>query len=243
MLGTIVNVQVDRPLNSRNPRSGKLYAANWGYISDSPEQEETAKEACVIGVDRSLDRFQGKIVASIRGQGDEEVYVVAPTSRIVYAPELREVLDGEMDFDTADLRCLYEKSCGAVIFRGTGQKRQFLLIKNLYGKHWGFPKGHMEHGETELETAAREVLEETGLRVELLEGFREISSYHPRPKISKRVVFFLGRATVGDVIIQEAEIERFRWVSYSGAMDMFRFENDRRVLTRAWTWLKKNPSY
>ena len=241
MLGTIVRVHVDRPLNSRNVKSGELYTANWGFISDGEDEEPSTQEACVVGVGQSISRFRGKIVASISGLRKGEVYVVAPTGRIVYEPEIREALRAEFDSRKITLYCLYEKSCGAVIFQGTEQKRQFLLIKNLYGKHWGFPKGHMEKGESERETAAREVLEETGLAIEILDGFRETSGYHPRPKISKRVVFFLGRACSGEVIIQQEEIERFRWVSYSGAMEILRFENDRRVLTRAWEWLKKNP--
>ena len=66
--------------------------------------------------------------------------------------------DGEYTID-----CLYERSCGAVVFRFINGERRFLLIKNKRSCHWGFPKGHVEKDETDEETAKREVLEETGL--------------------------------------------------------------------------------
>ena len=55
-----------------------------------------------------------------------------------------------------------EKACGAVIKNEEGK---ILLIFQQNG-FWGFPKGHVEEGETEPETAVREVFEETGLWVE-----------------------------------------------------------------------------
>ena len=56
-----------------------------------------------------------------------------------------------------------EKSCGALVYRITqsGQK-ELLFIKHRHGTHWSFPKGHMEEGESEVQTALREVKEETG---------------------------------------------------------------------------------
>ena len=51
-----------------------------------------------------------------------------------------------------------EKSCGCIIIN----KNKVLLIKQTKG-HWGFPKGHVEKDETEIETAIREVKEETNI--------------------------------------------------------------------------------
>ena len=60
----------------------------------------------------------------------------------------------------------YEKSCGALVFRRASQGLEVLLLKHRAG-HWDFPKGHVEAGESEQETALREVLEESGLTVKL----------------------------------------------------------------------------
>ena len=65
-----------------------------------------------------------------------------------------------------------EKSCGCVII----ENDKVLLIKQIQG-NWGFPKGHMEVGETEVETAIREVKEETNLDVEINENKRYTLEY------------------------------------------------------------------
>ena len=54
----------------------------------------------------------------------------------------------------------HEKSCGCIII----EDKKVLLIKQTNGI-WGFPKGHVEKNETELQTAEREVKEETGLDI------------------------------------------------------------------------------
>ena len=53
----------------------------------------------------------------------------------------------------------YEKSCGAVIFR-RAEGWNVLLIRHTKGRHISFPKGHVEQGETEAQTAEREIREE-----------------------------------------------------------------------------------
>ena len=44
----------------------------------------------------------------------------------------------------------WEKSCGAVVFRKAGDTLEVLLIRHKNGGHWAFPKGHVEHEETEV---------------------------------------------------------------------------------------------
>ena len=57
-----------------------------------------------------------------------------------------------------------ERSAGAIVFRETSEGREYLLIKHRPPySHWDFPKGHIEAGESEKDTAKREVKEEAGL--------------------------------------------------------------------------------
>ena len=60
-----------------------------------------------------------------------------------------------------------EKSCGAIVFSYENGIRKYVITRGtgIYKEFCGFPKGHMEPGETETETALREVKEETGLDV------------------------------------------------------------------------------
>ena len=84
----------------------------------------------------------------------------------------------------------YEKSCGAVVFRQIDGAWNTLLIRHIKGKHISFPKGHVEANETEKQTAEREILEETGLRVDVDTRFRAQNRYMARPNVQKQVIFF-----------------------------------------------------
>ena len=85
-----------------------------------------------------------------------------------------------------------EKSCGALVYRRRNNHVQILLLKHCLGKNWSFPKGHVEPGEREGQTAIREVREETGLVVGLFPHFRHCVEYNPKPNVHKRVVYFLA---------------------------------------------------
>ena len=86
-----------------------------------------------------------------------------------------------------------EKSCGAVVYRQGETGVEVLIIKHKNGGHWAFPKGHVEKKETEPETALREIKEETGLKVELDTGFREMVTYSPKPNVMKDCLLYTSR--------------------------------------------------
>ena len=102
---------------------------------------------------------------------------------------------------------IYEKSCGAVIFTRMNNEIKYLLIRNLTGIY-GFPKGHVEQGETEEQTALREVFEEVGLAVKLVPGFRS-EDEHPIPQkenTMKQIVYFLGEYSNQELTYQKEEL-------------------------------------
>ena len=122
-----------------------------------------------------------------------------------------------------------EKSYGAVIIN---EKKEFLLIRHKNGGHWDFPKGHKEAGESSKETVLREVLEETGLTVRLIEGFKEKSRYSPKPGVEKTVTFYLG-FSMGEVQIQEEEILDFEYLTYDEAKARITFKESKSIITSA----------
>jgi bis(5'-nucleosidyl)-tetraphosphatase len=125
----------------------------------------------------------------------------------------------------------FEKSCGAVVYRNYGDTIEYLTVRSKAFGHWGFPKGHVEEGESEEETARREVLEETGLYISLCKGFRTSIQYLSMKDTSKVVVFFAGKPLDGDVIIQQEEIQDYKWLNYSKTLELLTFDTDRKVLT------------
>ena len=126
-----------------------------------------------------------------------------------------------------------EKSCGALVYRRNREQIELLLIKNRYGGHWSFPKGHVEGRETEVQTALREVKEETGLDISLQSGFRHAVEYFTRPNVKKQVVYFLGEATSNDLHMQEEEISRIIWMDIHKAYHMVTFKNDKNLIWMA----------
>lgn len=132
----------------------------------------------------------------------------------------------------------HEKSCGALVYRFINNTPELLLVRHKAGGHWSFPKGHVEAGETEQETALREVREETGLVIALEEGFRHKVCYHPRPDVHKTVVYFVGTPVSGELHAQEAEIAEIMWMPFSEAYGLLTFQNDRRLLMHAKKHLK-----
>ena len=158
---------------------------------------------------------------------------VSTYGEVFYEPELRKRLAKLRNIKLKSIRCLYEKSCGGIIFYKTRQNTKILLVKNNNGRYWSFPKGHIEDGETEQQTAIREIKEETGLDVTITPGFREISEYCPFGKIRKRVVFFLARAFTDNVKIQEEEIDSYIWVDLQQARKLCSYDNDLRIIEKA----------
>ena len=138
---------------------------------------------------------------------------------------------------------LREKSCGALVVRRDEEdgKQYLLMIRHKLGGHRSFPKGHMEPGETEEQTALREIYEEVGLRVRLLPGFRAVTEY-PLPDVPdtrKRVVFFLAEYENQEVTVQESELAAITIAPWPQALELTEFADSKRILTEAHEFLTK----
>ncbi len=127
----------------------------------------------------------------------------------------------------------YEKSCGAIVYRKFHGNTEILLIRHVKSGYWSFPKGHVEGNESEAETAAREIKEETNLDVLIDTGFRETVSFSPRRDTSKTVVYFVAKALSHEARPQQDEISEMRWVEIGQAASCLTYENDKLVVSRA----------
>ena len=134
---------------------------------------------------------------------------------------------------------LHEKTCGAIVYRKSHGNTEILLIKHINSGHWSFPKGHVEGNETEVETAIREIKEETAIDVMIDPTFRETVSYYPKRDTQKTVVYFIGKAKNYDYIPQEEEISEIRWVDIGYASNILTYENDKNIVNKAKTAIKE----
>lgn len=222
MLGKTINISVLGTVRERC-----LYS---GY----PDSLSEIRTPVYILTNHDLSGFVSctVICAAVSDSKKQTRFIVSPSNEIFYEPEIRSRLaKTSLDYDR--LFCLYEKSCGAVVYRRTTEGIKVLLVKNHNGRCWSFPKGHVEKDETEEETALREIKEETGLDVEIENGFRETSIYRPYGRTKKKVVFFLAKANESDVNMQQSEIDYCIWVPIGEAMRMCHHDNDTKVLNKA----------
>lgn len=128
-----------------------------------------------------------------------------------------------------------EKSCGAVVFREENGVRLYLLLRYSEG-HWDLPKGHTEKGETEEQTARREIEEETGItQLELVPSFRRAIAYAFKRNgadVPKEVAFFLAKTVQKGVKLSSEHLD-FAWLPFSQAERKATYRNAKNLLREA----------
>ena len=135
-----------------------------------------------------------------------------------------------------------ETSCGALLFYIDNQTIIFLLLHYFRG-HWDFPKGNKEKGESDIDTALREITEETGIiDVTFLDGFKKEIFYKYKRNnhlISKKVVYFLARSNSTDVVLSPEHLD-FVWEPYEDALRRITYKNSKEILTEGYNFLIKS---
>ena len=125
----------------------------------------------------------------------------------------------------------YIKSCGFVVYKKVNCENWYLIIKSPNGD-FGFPKGHMEKEESEIQTAIRELKEETNVEVRLIDGYRyQIEYQMPNLRdVIKQAVYFLGECIHDDIICQPSEVLEAKFLTYDEALKVLTFEETKNIL-------------
>ena len=165
---------------------------------------------CGVGLERFNDIKEGDVPGGVRHGGNQGLIPRDRTRR------------GQTAFrigKKGEVRCEIRE-----IMRGTGVspdprtgRRYVLMIRHKHGGHRSFPKGHVEAGETEHETAIREVEEETAVRIRITSDFCEKVHYSPMPGVSKEVVYFLSVTDQKATHPHDGEIADVEWVPLENA--------------------------
>jgi 8-oxo-dGTP pyrophosphatase MutT (NUDIX family)/inorganic pyrophosphatase len=236
-LGKEYTVKIDRPVGAYHPKHPEIiYPVNYGYVEGLIAGDEEDQDVYVLGVDGFIAEIRVKIVAVIeRSDDNEDKWVGVPPelagSPVCYECNIKNAVHFQEQFHESTCDALYEKTCGAIMYTEDGGVRKYLLIKNDSG-HIGFPKGHVEYGETEEETAVREVYEETGLKAVPEKDFRMTYSYENAAGHHKTTVYFLSHYS-GGVHIQQEEISESYILPYDEALEKLNFPQDRLLLEEA----------
>lgn len=146
---------------------------------------------------------------------------------------------------------LKEFSCGAVVYKIDCAGPLFLLVHSKRSGRWGFPKGHIEEGESEIEAAGREIFEETGIKkVQFTEGFRQEDIYmiagavaETEGRIAKKhSIYFLCKALEEPAGFDKEEITELRWADIDESIQLLSFENQKEIINKAYYKIKDKHS-
>lgn len=135
-------------------------------------------------------------------------------------------------------------SAGGVVYRVTETRIELVLVARPQANLWALPKGTPEPGESIEETARREVSEETGLEVSIVEPVTDIAYSFPRPRgggrVDKVVHHFLMTADGGDVNDHDHEYDLVAWYGVDEALRLMTYDNERGVVEAAARLIERN---
>ena len=131
-----------------------------------------------------------------------------------------------------------EHSCGGILYTMINGQPHYVLVREGY---YGFPKGHMEAGETQQQTALREIREETGIQATLLPGPKWSDTYHLKlHQVDKTVTYFLASFQNQTPVKPPDELEEVVLLSYEEALDKSTHPRLQTFLKEAHTFILNN---
>lgn len=106
MIGAIVTVTVDRPLGSYHPEHREMYyPVNYGYIKGITAPDGEEQDAYILGVNKTVSEFTGKVIAVVHRYNDvEEKWVVAPEGKIFSAEEIKNQIAFQEQYFQSEVR-------------------------------------------------------------------------------------------------------------------------------------------
>jgi len=123
-------------------------------------------------------------------------------------------------------------SCGAVVTH----HGKVLLVRDTTGTKWGLSMGEPDLGESEEQTAIREIREETGLAVTIVPGFSKTAQFkylREGTLAEKHMVIFLARSSTDAYKPNTQEIAHIGWFTPQEAMKLDIYPEAKEIISQA----------
>lgn len=135
------------------------------------------------------------------------------------------------------------KSAGIIVFTFSRGRIKYLILKHHQtNNHWGFPKGRVEKGESDMLAAKRELKEETGIKDITLINKEELrhqySFSHKEKSYKKEVVYFLGYSSDTKVNLSNEHTDYF-WGTFEETMSKLDKIEIKEILNKAHKKIRK----
>ncbi len=221
-LGRTVKIKIDRPIGYVHKRENYTltYPINYGYIPEVFGGDGEELDVYLLGVDKPVTDYVAKIIGIVYRMNDvEDKLIAAPEGVCFNQAEIAQYIHFQEQYYETYIESLYQKSCGAVIYRKINGKIEYLCLLQKRSGLYSVPKGHSEAFETEQQTAMREIYEEVGIKAEFKPDFRIEVQYEVPNNKQKTVVIFLAEYN-GEIKIDGNEIGEHQWVGYKKAKQM-----------------------
>jgi len=130
------------------------------------------------------------------------------------------------------MKTIEAKSFGIIPLKKENDTWKVLIILHKRGNHWGFPKGHADPHEQPMESAARELKEETGLEIDrfLIEiPFVEQYQFRKKNELVSKTVLFFPALVSGELQLQTEEIREAKWVNLVDAPHLLSFKEAKHI--------------
>lgn len=122
-----------------------------------------------------------------------------------------------------------EYSCGAILYCKEDNIRKYILVMEASGSY-GFPKGHKEGNETDLETATREIIEETGIIPNFIPNLKRTIRYKLASGTEKEVTFFVAKYENQELRTEDKTILAIKKFDLDSALNMLKFQELKNIL-------------
>ncbi len=231
-LGKTVDIIIDRPIGYVHKKKNYTltYPINYGYIPGVLGGDGEELDVYLLGTDKPVNEYRAKIIGIVYRKNDiEDKLIAAPENMIYNQAQIAEAIHFQEQYYDTCVEAVYQKSCGVIVYRTVNGKREYLcLLQNISGTY-SVPKGHLEAFESEQDCAKRELFEETGIKTQLIDGFKTEFSYTFNTNSGtkhKSLTLFLAEYN-GELNIDKNEIISYKWLDAEKAKQILPKGNDK----------------